>query len=116
VHTGIIEIDILLFTLGFIFGGIISAIIVKFFINRKIKNLYNILNEANLHRIKIKKEQEKKMKVLRKITKDIYINKNELKNNSESAQYETFDLYLSDLNKILDTIGINQIAGSLPPS
>ena len=115
-HTGIIETEILIFTLGFLFGSIISAIIVKFIINRKIKNLYKILNEANLHRIKIKKEQEKKMKVLREITKDIYIDKNELKNNSESTQYETFDLYLTDLNKILDTIGINQIAGSQPPS
>ena len=115
-HTGIIEIDILIFTLGFISGGIISAIIVKVFIDRKIKNLYNILNEANLHRIKIKKEQEKKMKVLREITKDIYIDKNELKNNSESTRYETFGLYLTDLNKILNTIGINKIAGSPPPS
>ena len=115
-HTGIIEIDILLFTLGFIFGGILSAIIVKFFINKKIIKLYGILNEANLHRIKIKKEQEKKMKVLRKITKDIYVDKNELKNNSESTRYETFDLYLTDLNKILNTIGINKIAGSPPPS
>ena len=115
-HTGIIETEILIFTLGFLFGSIISAIIVKFIINRKIKNLYKILNEANLHRIKIKKEQEKKMKVLREITKDIYIDKNELKNNSESTRYETFDLYLTDLNKILNTIGINRIAGSLPPS
>ena len=57
-HTGIIETEILIFTLGFLFGSIISAIIVKFIINRKIKNLYKILNEANLHRIKIKKEQE----------------------------------------------------------
>ena len=114
-HIGTLELKIFLLVVGFLSGGIISAIIVKYFINKKIKKLYNILNEANLQRIRTKKEQDKKMKVLREITKEFYTSENEIKNNVEHPQLDTFISYISDLNKILNTIGINQIADSPPP-
>lgn len=115
-HAGIFEAKILLFIIGFLFGGISSAMTVKYMLSRKILNLYNILNEANLQRMKLKKEQEKKMKVLREITKGIYLDKSESKNDTEPARYETLSSYLTDLNKLLDTVGISKIADTIPPS
>ena len=109
-NTGIIESGIIFFIFGILLGSIVSIFVVKRLINKRIKNFYNLFNELTLYRLRFKKEQEQKIKALKKITKEIY---NSPKN---TDNYENFDSYLFDLNQLLDKKGINQIEDNFPPS
>lgn len=107
---GIIESGIIFFISGILLGSAVSIFIVKRLIDKRLKNFYNLFNKLNLYRLQIKKEQERKIKALIKITKEIYNSQN------SPEYYKNFDSYLLDLNQLLDKKGINRIEDRLPPS
>jgi len=114
----IIESGITLFIAGIILGGTVSIFIVKLFINKRLKKYFKMFNELSLHNIRSKREKEQKLKELKKIVKILNIsqeNSGKVKNQNP-ANYETFDLYLDHLNKILYDKGIAKIEDSFPPS
>jgi len=109
-NTEIIESGITFFIFGILLGSIVSIFTVKRLINKRLKNLYNLFNELTIYRLRFKKEQEKKIKALKKITNEIYNSQN------SSENYRNFDSYLLDLNQLLHEKGINQIEDTPPPS
>jgi len=109
-NTEIIESGIIFFIFGILLGGVVSIFIVKRLINKRLKNLYNLFNELTLYRLRFKKEQEKKIKALKKITNELY------NSQKSSGHYENFDSYLLDLNQLLYEKRINQIEDTPPPS
>ena len=106
----IIESGIIFFIFGILLGSVVSIFIVKRLINKRLKNLYNLFNELTLYRLRFKKEQEKKIKALKKITNEIY------NFPKSSGHYKNFDSYLLDLNQLMHEKRINQIEDAFPPS
>ena len=109
-NTEIIESGIIFFIFGILLGSVVSIFIVKRLINKRLKNLYNLFNELTLYRLRFKKEQEKKIKALKKITNEIY------NSPKSSGHYKNFDSYIFDLNQLLYEKRINQIEDIFPPS
>lgn len=109
-NTEIIESGLIFFIFGILLGSVVSIFTVKQLINKRLKNFYNLFNELTIYKLRFKKEQEKKIKALKKITNEIYDSP------KISDHYKNFDSYLFDLNQLLYKKGINKIEDTFPPS
>lgn len=109
-NTEIIESGLIFFIFGILLGSVVSIFTVKQLINKRLKNFYNLFNELTIYKLRFKKEQEKKIKALKKITNEIYDSP------KSSDHYKNFDSYLFDLNQLLYKKGINKIEDTFPPS
>ena len=109
---GIIESGLVYFAIGILLGSSASIIIMKFYIKKRLKKFYNLVNELQLYKLRLKKERERKIKALKLIKNKIYTSKE----NSDPAKYESFDSYLSELNHILNNNRINTIDNAVPPA
>ncbi len=107
----IIESNIIFFFSGILLGSALSIAAAKYFINRKLRNFYKTYNKLSVYNSKIKREQEKKIQVLKKIVKNLTVSKPNL----GTDNYNTFNSYLDDLNQLLYNKGIAKIEDSFPP-
>ncbi|MFC1562760.1 hypothetical protein ACFL4Z_01770 [candidate division KSB1 bacterium] len=108
----IFESGITFFIFGILLGSTSSIFIVRRIIHKRLKNFYEVFNKLSLQNLQAKKEQEKKIKELKKFVEILDIAQKE----SEVANNNTFTSYLNELNTILCDRGIAKIEDTVPPS
>lgn len=107
-----VNLNIILFTLLFtVFGAFIGCLatlyILRRLINVRMKSFYKLLNDISIYRIRLNREHQKKINILKNLAAQQDESPDPLQQNDVHISEEEFLKYLNELNQLLQQFKID---------
>lgn len=104
--------NIIMFTLLFtVFGAFMGCLatlyILRRLINVRMKSFYKLLNDISIYRIRLNREHQKKINILKNLAVQQDESPDPLQQNDVQISEEEFSKYLNELNQLLQQFKID---------
>lgn len=99
---------ILLFTVfGAFMGCLATLTILRKLINVRMKSFYKLLNDISIYRIRLNREHQKKINIVKNLAAQQEESSDPLQQNDVQISEEEFSKYLNELNQLLQQFKID---------